>query len=386
MNVWTALTSTFKEPSSIRARRRRSSPSEGEAVPLEWREVYAVALYTYLRPGELRVLRWSDVDLAAGLVHVTKAWDYAEKKKLKQLPKTESGIRTVPIESSLRPLLERMRKGQDASALVVPCLSNFGEDHLAEVFRRHLLAATVDRPALHASTHTHVQANLRSCRDSGITWLAMTGLDVLKIKRRAGHDKVDTTDGYVKLAEDHAGVLGVPFGPLPASLVACEPRVTCEPSDPLTVDNHSRSSDNTVPEEGVARSCTESTKWTEYRNDRRPTSGDEARSASITRVPEEGVETARPCDPRENEPSPVTETADARPATTEDDAPSPAVVQPRSNDLDPIEAALADALSKAAAVGRFDVVAQLARELEARRLAREPNVVALARTPKRVAR
>lgn len=26
-----------------------------------------------------------------------------------------------------------------------------------------------------------------------------------------------------------------------------------------------------VPEEGVARSCTESTQWTEYRNDRRPT-------------------------------------------------------------------------------------------------------------------
>lgn len=43
-----------------------------------------------------------------------------------------------------------------------------------------------------------------------------------------------------------------------------------------------------------------------------------------------------------------------------------------------MEAALARALDAAAAAGRFDVVAQLARELEARRLAREPNVVTLA--------
>lgn len=43
-----------------------------------------------------------------------------------------------------------------------------------------------------------------------------------------------------------------------------------------------------------------------------------------------------------------------------------------------VEAALADALSKAAAAGRWDVVAQLARELEARRLASAGNVVALA--------
>jgi hypothetical protein len=39
--------------------------------------------------------------------------------------------------------------------------------------------------------------------------------------------------------------------------------------------------------------------------------------------------------------------------------------------------ALAVALEAAAKAGRFDVVAQLARELEARRLASSPNVVAM---------
>jgi hypothetical protein len=47
---------------------------------------------------------------------------------------------------------------------------------------------------------------------------------------------------------------------------------------------------------------------------------------------------------------------------------------------DIVEAALARALEAAAGAGRFDVVAQLARELEARRLGTGPPVVSL---PKR---
>ncbi len=43
---------------------------------------------------------------------------------------------------------------------------------------------------------------------------------------------------------------------------------------------------------------------------------------------------------------------------------------------DPVEVALARALDRASEAGRFDVVTQLARELEARRLAHLTNVVA----------
>jgi hypothetical protein len=53
---------------------------------------------------------------------------------------------------------------------------------------------------------------------------------------------------------------------------------------------------------------------------------------------------------------------------------------------DAVEAALATALVEAATAGRFDVVAQLARELEARRLARAGNVVRLPVQPTPVKR
>jgi hypothetical protein len=58
----------------------------------------------------------------------------------------------------------------------------------------------------------------------------------------------------------------------------------------------------------------------------------------------------------------------------------PGMGQSRDNQ-DAVEAALAKAIEAAATAGRFDVVAQLARELEARRLAGMGNVHAL--RPKR---
>jgi hypothetical protein len=37
--------------------------------------------------------------------------------------------------------------------------------------------------------------------------------------RRTGHDTIDTTMGYVKIAEDLSGNLGAPFAALPAELI-----------------------------------------------------------------------------------------------------------------------------------------------------------------------
>ena len=188
-----------------------------DAVPLAWREIHAVAAFTYLRPGELRVLRWSDVDLEHGLIAVTRAWDSRELHE--KAPKTRTGVRQIPIAASLAPLLARRRAAADESALVVPLLAATPEDDVAEMTRGHLRAAGIARPALFVDTATTVRANFRSWRDSGITWLALSGLDVAKIQRRAGHETISTTLGYVKQAEDFAGNLGEPFAPLPACVI-----------------------------------------------------------------------------------------------------------------------------------------------------------------------
>ena len=252
LGAWCTLTSSFRLASAGKDRslrileqnpcigvlppdsgdgRRRSwlYPSEAarllacDAVPLEARRLYALALYLYLRPGELAALEWRDVDLVANVVRVTKALDSTTGET--KAPKTRNGIRTVPIPATLRPLLEQMHdeaRGETdkPTGHLVPAFHRqyvHGATHgAAKAFRAHLRAAGVDREELYTLTKTTEPIDFRTCRDSGITWLALAGVDVVKMQRRAGHDSLETTMRYVKVAEDFSGTVGEPFPPLPA--------------------------------------------------------------------------------------------------------------------------------------------------------------------------
>jgi integrase len=48
------------------------------AVSMPDRAIWATALYAGLRKGELQALRWEDVDLATGVIHVRRGWDPVE--------------------------------------------------------------------------------------------------------------------------------------------------------------------------------------------------------------------------------------------------------------------------------------------------------------------
>jgi hypothetical protein len=85
--------------------------------------------------------------------------------------------------------------------------------------REHFTLAKLKRARLTEESATTMQITFRSWRDTGITWLALQGVDVAKMQRRAGHDSISTTLGYVKLAEDLTGSIGEPFPQLPRSLV-----------------------------------------------------------------------------------------------------------------------------------------------------------------------
>jgi integrase len=345
-NVWSVLRTMFKEAMGSRDRTlrvRTDDPTHGhkpplktprrqktfiyptefakllacadEDVPRQWREVYAVAAYTYVRPEELQALTWRDVDFAAGTLQISKATD-ARTGKPKELPKTENAVRAVPLEPALVPLLERMRKGADEGAPILPVLGELNDKFRAKQFRDHLRLAGVTRARLFADTVTLLPIDFRSCRDTGITWLALAGLDVGKIQRRAGHEDLSTTLGYVKMAEDLGGKVGTPFAPLPGGLV----QPTFGPSKSRPIKN------------------------------------------TMKMVPEEGIEGA-----------PIVVSTRNHVDSRSDDAPRVDVSARNQVDVGPsksaVEDALAGAIADAARAGRWDVVAQLARELEARRLA-----------------
>lgn len=59
-----------------------------------WRPLLLTAIFTGLRASELRGLRWVDVDLARGEVHVRQR---ADRFNVLGSPKSEAGERTVPL-------------------------------------------------------------------------------------------------------------------------------------------------------------------------------------------------------------------------------------------------------------------------------------------------
>jgi len=125
----------------------------------------------------------------------------------------------LPIPAALVPLLKTMRGRSDGTAEVLPVLAGLNENRRAGWMRKHFEVAKLDRPRLKEESTTTMMVNFRSWRDTGITWLALMGVDVAKMQRRAGHDSISTTLGYVKMAEDLTGSIGDPFPALPAELL-----------------------------------------------------------------------------------------------------------------------------------------------------------------------
>ena len=63
-----------------------------------------VIYYCGLRPGEVAALRWKDVDLHDGLISVTRAM---KRNDVLGAPKSDAGVRSVPIPAPLRFRLKR---------------------------------------------------------------------------------------------------------------------------------------------------------------------------------------------------------------------------------------------------------------------------------------
>lgn len=80
-----------------------------------YRALFAVAVATGLRKGELLGLRWPDVDLDAGLLTVRHALQWVDANPELVEPKTARSRRTIPLAAVALAELRRHREGQTAA-------------------------------------------------------------------------------------------------------------------------------------------------------------------------------------------------------------------------------------------------------------------------------
>lgn len=100
-------------PRNLKQTKRRPASVQDEEIIKASAEVWFLpylALSTGLRKGELLGLMWQDVDLNKNIIHVKRSVYYNPNPIIKA-PKTEAGVRAVPIIGPLRDELVK-RKGK----------------------------------------------------------------------------------------------------------------------------------------------------------------------------------------------------------------------------------------------------------------------------------
>lgn len=191
------------------------------AVPLKRRHIYALAVYTGLRRGELAVLRWEDIDLDAGnlLVHRAENYETGEEKTTKS-----KKTRRVPIEASLRELLAAMRGEPRSTVVGLPGSPTTAhvlemETHLPRALQADLVRAGCTRAELFADDETRRPLCFHDLRHTYGTWRAIRGDDPLRIQRAMGHSDLETTQRYINEAETFDPSFGARvFAPLGETL------------------------------------------------------------------------------------------------------------------------------------------------------------------------
>lgn len=112
------------------------------ALPDYWRPVFLTAIFTGLRSSELRGLRWQDVDLKQGELHVRQR---ADRYNVIGKPKSQAGNRTVPLGPLVLNVLRewKLKCPKGEHGLVFPTTSGYiGRDNnLVRAFKKMVRAA-----------------------------------------------------------------------------------------------------------------------------------------------------------------------------------------------------------------------------------------------------
>lgn len=178
-----------KKPEILKLEEIRRLLKEARERNHPWYPIWAVALLTGMRNGELYALKWSDVDLEKGLITVQRSYN----KRTKEFKSTKAGYwRTVPISEELKCLLHHHHDGGDHGPVgldfVLPRLDLWGQGAQARVLREFCTALGL----IPIKFHT-----LRACF---ATQLISSGIEPIKVMKICGWLDLKTMARYVRLS------------------------------------------------------------------------------------------------------------------------------------------------------------------------------------------
>lgn len=188
-------------------------------IAANWREHRAglwamLMLYAGLRRGELVALKWSSIDLPAGVIHIRTGIHFEGNEAVMGRPKTAAGIRDVPLFPPLRAAFERVQLppqsnyvccAVDGTPLTLAAWDRAWDGYLAAM--ENLLN---DQPAYMPGRRSDKDAEARrrfsvrahDLRHTFCTMLYDAGVDIKTAQELMGHsDMKMTMKIYTHLSE-----------------------------------------------------------------------------------------------------------------------------------------------------------------------------------------
>jgi integrase len=175
-----------KKPEILTVKQARHFLQVAKHLEHPWYPIWATALLTGCRSGELIALTWDDINFESNKINVNKSYN----TRRKQIKSTKAGYyRTVPINSELHTLLLSLsNKANTSSDRVLPQFTQWTTGMQAQVLRGFLEMHGLPSVKFHT---------LRACFATMLLEQKVAPIAVMKV---CGWRDLDTMARYVRLA------------------------------------------------------------------------------------------------------------------------------------------------------------------------------------------
>ncbi len=147
--------------------------------------VWAMALMTGMRSGELFALKWTDIDFEGRTISVSRQWT----NKNGFGPTKTQRSRVVPISNALLKFLKELKiKSGNQSEFVLPQMPEWENGEQARITREFCAAIGITPVKFH------------DLRATFITNLLARGESLARVMAIVGHSQIKTTNGYLRKA------------------------------------------------------------------------------------------------------------------------------------------------------------------------------------------
>lgn len=151
----------------------------------KWYPIWAFALLTGMRNGEIYALTWDDVDFENKIIILSKSFN----KRTRETKCTKGGYwRHIPISSELELLLKELKLKSNGSPHVLPRIRAWNKGYQAKELRAFCQSIGVPSIRFHA---------LRACF---ATQLIRQGIPAIQIQKICGWKDLETMQRYIRMA------------------------------------------------------------------------------------------------------------------------------------------------------------------------------------------